>query len=643
MGLDARSLRRLDSRKLTGIVADPESLIPIPCGAIDADRMRTMPLAPTDGFLLSRIDGTTSVADLAQATGITVEEVIASLIKLESLRLVELPKAPKSSRPPRSSRPPKTPRPKIEAKGHIAPPPRPPPARSPQPMLRASPPPRTPSPPPRSAPQPPLQPSPLPPPGARSPSRPVPGAPFTPVPNLDLAPEHQQQIATLFAQLETLDLYALLGVERGVDKKAIKRSYFELTSKFHPDRFFRKEIGPFKAQMEAIFGRMTEAHDTLTDAARRADYDAYIGSVERTRSIERMVAEATAEMRRAEEVARGVTISSIPPPPSSHSVDSSSAPSQPQSVPPSRAGETTGAFSRESPSGKMPVFPKEAPTGKISVFPPESPTAVSAKPSARNLGALIGDALTKGPSDRTPSGNRISIPVTNSQAPDAQNRREMLARRLTGNRPSAQFGGSKAPPIAYAKTEDAVDSLKRRYEEKVSAARTGQARKYTDTGMESLAKGDVVAAANSLRVALTFDGDNPELKVAYDKAQRASDQLLGDQYLKQADYEEKAEKWADAARSWRRVARAREDDVKAHERAAHCLVKAAGNLHEAAALAQRAVLLAPKSAPVRLTLANVYLAAGLTLNARRELESAAQLAPDDANIASLLKRIAKSD
>ena len=73
-----------------------------------------------------------------------------------------------------------------------------------------------------------------------------------------------------------------------------------------------------------------------------------------------------------------------------------------------------------------------------------------------------------------------------------------------------------------------------------------------------------------------------------------------------------------------------------------CMMKANGDLHEAAALGQRAVQLEPKNAAYRKTMANVYLAAGLTLNAKRELETALQLAPDDANTAALLKRIAKS-
>ena len=59
-------------------------------------------------------------------------------------------------------------------------------------------------------------------------------------------------------------------------------------------------------------------------------------------------------------------------------------------------------------------------------------------------------------------------------------------------------------------------------------------------------------------------------------------------------------------------------------------------------MGQRAVQLEPKNADVPpMTLANVYLAAGLSLNAKRELEAALQLAPDDANTTALLKRIAK--
>jgi predicted Zn-dependent protease len=71
-------------------------------------------------------------------------------------------------------------------------------------------------------------------------------------------------------------------------------------------------------------------------------------------------------------------------------------------------------------------------------------------------------------------------------------------------------------------------------------------------------------------------------------------------------------------------------------------MRASGDLHLASTLAQQAIALDPANANYRVTLANVYLAAGLTKNARRELEAAQQLAPDDGTIQSLLKRVTKA-
>jgi len=199
----------------------------------------------------------------------------------------------------------------------------------------------------------------------------------------------------------------------------------------------------------------------------------------------------------------------------------------------------------------------------------------------------------------------------------------------------------KVPAVQYATPTDAVDALKRRYDDKMTAARSSQSRKYADVGAQERAKKDYVAAANAYRVALSFDPDNEALKRDAEETQRLADEILSEGYLKQAKYEERSEHWAEAAKSWARVARARPNDATAHEHAAQCLVKANGNLHEAVALAQRAATLSPKSSHPRVTLANVYLAAGLTLNAKRELETAAQISPQDPTIQALLKRVAK--
>lgn len=114
-------------------------------------------------------------------------------------------------------------------------------------------------------------------------------------PDLDLSPLQQRRIETLFTQLATLDLYDLLGVPRGADKKAVKRAYFERTTELHPDRFFRKRLGSFKPKMEAVFARMTDAHNLLCSSERRAAYDEALRA-QRAGEIEAMLATAAAEM-----------------------------------------------------------------------------------------------------------------------------------------------------------------------------------------------------------------------------------------------------------------------------------------------------------------------------------------------------------
>lgn len=120
---------------------------------------------------------------------------------------------------------------------------------------------------------------------------------------LDLTAEQRRRIDDVFSRLETMSHYDLLGVARTADKKTIKRAYFERTNEFHPDRFFRQRLGGYKSKMEAIFGRTSEAHDVLCSPERRVPYDATLRR-RRASDIDDMIAQATREMRGAEEGSR---------------------------------------------------------------------------------------------------------------------------------------------------------------------------------------------------------------------------------------------------------------------------------------------------------------------------------------------------
>jgi curved DNA-binding protein CbpA len=370
----------------------------------------------------------------------------------------------------------------------------------------------------------------------------------------------------LYRDLSHLDHYALLAVDRTADRKAIKRAYFDAAALFHPDRYFRKRLGSFKPRLEAIFSRITVAHETLSDPDKRAEYDLYLRARERTRTIENALSDAIVEAERVRT-----------------------------------------AVEREAG-----VEPEEAPT--------------------RN-------DVPQGPQPLVPT---VPPPIVNTTV-----RRDAFARRLLGGRARASNeppSPSRAPNSSPGplSTVDAMALLKQRYEQRVATVRLAHARQYVARGEASLASGDAVSAANALRVAVGLTPGNADLERRALDAQGRAEALLRDAYSKQAGYEEKTGQFAEAARSWARVCDIASGDAEAHERAATALAQAGGDLNEAMRLARRACFLDPNNAYRRVALVNVYIAAGLTENARQEIQTALQLSPSDGTILAMMKRLGVS-
>ncbi|MGH7435010.1 MAG: DnaJ domain-containing protein, partial [Polyangiaceae bacterium] len=350
----------------------------------------------------------------------------------------------------------------------------------------------------------------------------------------------------------------------------IKRVYYELAGKFHPDKYFRKNLGSFKGKMEAIFARVTLAHDVLSDREKRAEYDAYLLERRKLLSAEELMAEALDEVRRVEQAVERQVRAQGPNP---------------------------------SPAGGMPAMNAPAP-------PPPGPT----------------------------------IPVREIDVALAA-RRDALARRLLGNRGTSSpshipvVPASPPPAPVVPSAAEAMGALRRRYEERLTRAKVIEANKYVANAKTALAANDPIAAANAYRVAAQLTPDDAGVAAGAADAQAKADHVLGETYAKQAAYEEKNAQWLEASRSWTRVCKARPNDAGSQERAANALLEAEGDMHDAGRFAKRACELAPSNAAYRVTLAKIYLAAGLALGAKRELETAAQLAPQDDTIRSMLKKL----
>ncbi|MDN3640907.1 molecular chaperone DnaJ [Simiduia curdlanivorans] len=65
------------------------------------------------------------------------------------------------------------------------------------------------------------------------------------------------------------DYYEVLGVERGVDEKELKKAYRRIAMKYHPDRNSEDK------NAEDKFKEASEAYEVLSDSQKRAAYDQY--------------------------------------------------------------------------------------------------------------------------------------------------------------------------------------------------------------------------------------------------------------------------------------------------------------------------------------------------------------------------------
>jgi hypothetical protein len=91
--------------------------------------------------------------------------------------------------------------------------------------------------------------------------------------DLDLTLAQRQRIDDVFARLAQLDDHAVMGITAEATRAEIRRAYFERVAGFHTDRFFRKRLGSYKAKMEAVARRVTEAYENLGLHDRRPGSD----------------------------------------------------------------------------------------------------------------------------------------------------------------------------------------------------------------------------------------------------------------------------------------------------------------------------------------------------------------------------------
>jgi hypothetical protein len=182
-------------------------------------------LTPVEGFVLSRVDGTLSYEEICLISGIGNEPTLAILRRLRRDKLILGPNEP-------------------------VPPPAPPPSHTPVAGVPVT---------------------------TQAPSdrrslleRLDDGTPVTSA-ELDAAPELPDElkgrIIRLHRRLKKLTPHEMLGLPKDAERNEIKRAYYGASKELHPDRYFGKELGPFREKLGDIFARLTESFQKLDQAS----------------------------------------------------------------------------------------------------------------------------------------------------------------------------------------------------------------------------------------------------------------------------------------------------------------------------------------------------------------------------------------
>jgi curved DNA-binding protein CbpA len=120
------------------------------------------------------------------------------------------------------------------------------------------------------------------------------------VAGVDLSDTQKRAILSKHASLHAVSFFSVLGVPRDFDRRALKEAYRRLSKEYHPDRFGRRALGPFKALLAEIFEVVLVAYETLGDPERRNAYVASLAGRPTTPpSVRPLISEAARERARA--------------------------------------------------------------------------------------------------------------------------------------------------------------------------------------------------------------------------------------------------------------------------------------------------------------------------------------------------------
>jgi curved DNA-binding protein CbpA len=395
-------------------------------------------------------------------------------------------------------------------------------------------------------------------------------------PGIDLSSEVRASIRAFFGMLQDMNFFELLDVEPYVDGTTLKRAYFKRSKEFHPDRYFNKNLGPYKDMLQEIFKQVSAAYKFLDDDQQREAYRQMVVQDLEQQSLLRQVEEqgATALREEAEQArveTRDVAERLVEEPQLA-----------PEHILPQREVHSDDLRrERSDESRRERRERREDLTGPIHIPVPPPVRRTDDSGSYRRL-------------TETEEKERDE-----RREEDRRRRRQMLVKPVMGRLKRAQM--------------------------------------FYEQGMRQLSEGQNMAAAASLNLAVSFCPDDPRYRAACEEASGKSRSGTAETYFKRGLFEESVGRMDAAGKQFIRAADAHPKTTYC-QRAAEYLL-ALQDLIKAKEYATKAVQADESSVEARIILAKVYEAAGMTKNARRELQAALKIDPKSSDAKDLMKSL----
>lgn len=105
-----------------------------------------------------------------------------------------------------------------------------------------------------------------------------PGISQTEEPAYDDPEGRVQEVVELSGKIAAMDYYQILGVEKEATAVDIKKAYFQLARKYHPDLYDRMLPQSIKEKIDDVFDSLTKSYQTLSQENSRENYDSKLQS-----------------------------------------------------------------------------------------------------------------------------------------------------------------------------------------------------------------------------------------------------------------------------------------------------------------------------------------------------------------------------